>query len=197
MKEKQNKQTSIKDLLNEYQTTNPVDTQNANRQSNIASDTMYTSEFNSKIEEYNSKVTDLDPVYSSVVPLQDILVRVFLVPTEKDENGLIVPIIKPLQIPTKNNMATWGYLENPFPYSTKAVVVSVPTDYTLLKPGDIVQLSSDNIEAKVVGASNDAQVEIKNGYMHPDAENKAHSKDPLDVHYGYLLIPSYQIKAKL
>ena len=192
MKDKPSKSQSMNDYLEELKASEPVATQREAEISNIESEN-YDEKMYDSIVEYNSKVETLDPDYTSIQPMSDVLVRVFLQVPEKTSYGLIIPIKKQLQVPTKAGVGAWYEVESPFPYTTKAVVVSVPKMLQeTLKPGQVVQLGNDQVVARIVGNGENASVEVKNGYLHPDATHA--TKDPNDKYYGYLLIPSFEIK---
>lgn len=193
MKEKPTGKTSINDLLNEYKVTDPVESQKERVVSQIK-ESNYNLDLFESIERYNSNIMNLDSLYSELQPINDVLLRVFLLVPEKTANGLVVPFKKFVPIPTKAGVGSWAEVESPFPYSTKAIVVSAPIENKYFKAGQIVQLANDQVEAQVVGSGEDAYIRIKNGFMHPDSNLTIAPKDPNNIHYGYLLVPSYEIK---
>jgi len=156
----------------------------------------YSKEQNEKILVYNQGLRNIDPIYASVQPLQDILVRVFLIEPSISESGFITPHTEILPVPTNLGVGQYAEAESPFPYSKKAIVVSVPQDFTKLKQGDIVYLSGNPVEAKIIGSAQNAYFKVKNEFFMSDTIKNT----PLDIaspHYGYLMVSSYDIKAKL
>lgn len=196
MRDKQAKATNMNNLLQKYQEeTNPLDLQKKVEVSSIKEES-YSKEQNERILNYNRTLGTIDPKYATVQPLQDILVRVFLIEPEVTESGFIVPHKEILPVPTNLGVGQYAEAESPFPYSKKAVVVSVPSDFTKLKQGDIVYLSGNPVEAKIIGSASNAYFKVKNEFFMSDTIKNT----PLDItspHYGYLMVSPYDIKAKL
>jgi len=156
----------------------------------------FSKEQNEKILNYNRSLRTIDQTYASVQPLQDVLVRVFLIEPEVTESGFIVPHKEILPVPTNLGVGQYAEAESPFPYSKKAIVISVPQDFTKLKQGDIVYLSGNPVEAKIIGSAQNAYFKVKNEFFMSDTIKNT----PLDInspHYGYLMVSPYDIKAKL
>lgn len=200
-RQKRRNQFSMKELLNEHQDQDSVG-QSKSRSSLDAPAIEYNEEFNNKISSYNEEIYNINPKYSSIKPRFDVLVRVFLKEVYKDESGLLLPHTLPVKVPTQSGIPGThvGYVENPFPYSQKAVVVSVPSEITDIAPGDTVYLNKMQVVAHTEGKSDNAFIDIPNKFVHPDESNKYFSGvpyDPADDNYGYLLIPSYDIKIKI
>lgn len=161
----------------------------------------YDKEHNEKLKVYNTTVTEIDPTYAKVTPVADVLVRVFVHPME-EENGVLKPNSIPVEGQTKSGVGVIGYMENSFPYSQKAVVVSTPKDNETFNVGDIVYLAASQIKAKAVGKGDNAMIMIPNKFVHPDEANKYPIEQPLpidpsDSNYGYLLVRPFDIKAIL
>jgi hypothetical protein len=161
----------------------------------------FNEEENQKLVEYNKKVTEIDPLYSKLTPRFDLLVRVFVNPLE-EKDGILIPNTIAVRSQTKAGPGFAGIIENRFPYSRKAVVISVPDEITDLKSGDIIYLSETPVQAKALGTGNNAVTIIPNKFVHPDEAYKYSAVqpipvDPTDPNYGYLLVKPYDAKVKL
>lgn len=197
MKEKSVRKTSINDLLSEHQKSEkaPIAAQVEKATSALNVDYL-TEDDLQNIKNYNKNITNLDPLYSSVTPTTDVLIRVFLTEPKITESGFILPHKEIVPIKTANGIANWAEVHSDFPYSTKAVVVAVPNGSNL-EAGMIVQISPNQVKAEVVGASNNAFITIKSAFVHADGGEVLPPKDITNRNYGYLLIPFYEIKAIL
>jgi len=155
----------------------------------------FDEDFEQKLVKYNENVLTLDSDYTSLTPRADILVRVFVKELEKTEAGLILPNKTQVQIPTRSGVGVLGEMDNPYPYSQKAVVISVPVYITDLKAGDVVILNSPTVMGVATGQGDDAMISIRFGFTHPDFYNEQHlPSDPDNKNYGYLALPSQEVK---
>lgn len=145
------------------------------------------------IFEYNKNIQNLDTDYSSITPTSKVLVRVFLLEPYTTDNGILEPHTQLLRVPTNSGYGSTVSLESPFPYSNKAVVVAVPPSFSMIKPGNIVQLETNPIKPIVTGSGANASVHVPFAYMHPSAPSFEIPRDSRDKHYGYLLIPFHEI----
>ena len=151
----------------------------------------YDAEFNDKIKKYNSSIRTLDSRFSSLDPISKVMVRVFL----KElviENGVYIPNTTFVRLPTHQGAGYVGEIQNPFPYSNKAIVVAAP-ESTPYKVGDIVVLSDNPIKAVPTGSGKEATITIPASFMHPDIEVEL-TPDLDNPNYGYLLIDRYAIE---
>lgn len=149
------------------------------------------------IKEYNKNITKLDSRFTSLIPMNKILVRVFLKELKKNESGLYIPQVEFVRSKTHAGVGYIGEVESPFPYSKQAVVVSVPdNNATSLVPGDIVLLNSKPVKAEPSGSGNEARIIIASAFTHPDLGDEVPT-NPADDNYGYLLIQSFDIDFKL
>jgi hypothetical protein len=192
MKDKKAAKYSMNDLHREFQDSDPVAEQREKVTETVRED-QYTDKFFEDIVNYNNQVTTLDQDHTRLKPVSEVLVRVFLKEPERTKNGLIIPIKKLVPIPSRSGVGSWAEVESPFPYSTKAVVIAAPEN-TGFTPGQIVQLATNQVEVQVVGNGEEASVRLKNAYLHADSNIDYPPKDPNNKYYGYLLIPSYEIK---
>jgi hypothetical protein len=194
MKDKQAKKFTMKDLMTTHQNKDIKEVQN-DRITNELKEENYDEAFNEALKVYNQSITTLDPDYTNLYPIRDVLLRVFVNEPEVTESGLIISQKEIVPIPTRNGQASWAEVESPYPYSTKAIVVAVNKNSELV-PGDIVYLQNRQVQAAVIGTSNEATITIKNAFVHPDLKAQIPPKDPSNKHYGYLLLPEYDIKIK-
>lgn len=190
-KDKQASSFSMNDYLHE--TYDPKQNQQDSINSNLDTFNIDESEFKSVIE-YNKNITNLDEDYTKLTPVYDVLVRVFAIEPEITKEGIYIPHTEVLAIPTKNGMANLYEVPSPFPYSTKAVVVSSCDDK--FKQGDIVQVAPVSVKPLVQGTAENAIVVMPKGYVHPDSKLKQVPKDITSKHYGYILVAPFDVKIK-
>jgi hypothetical protein len=194
MKKKPLHKTTIKDLtpLLEKGQSQPTDNSTA-----ISTyETFYNKNTVQAILDYNTNVINLDPSYTSLKPINKLLVRVFLKEIKVTESGLIIPNTEMVKRPTHSGYGSIDEVESPFPYSQKAVVVAVPPFVKDIEPGDIVYLNTKPIKPEVVGTGQEAMITIPNAFIHPElgSELTTDFNSPL---YGYLKINYTDIDFKL
>lgn len=201
MKDKVAKKANINDILEEYRNIDdPVKNQEQTGIDSITVDDDGGEAYYKKLREYNTSLREdaLDVDYCKIKPLHNILVRVFLREPEVTKDGLVKPYKQIVAVPTKNGVADWAEIESPYPYNTTAIVVALPESLStsgVLRVGKTVQLSKNPVEAKVVGGGNDAYLSIPSAYWSPEYKGETPPKDPTNKHFGYLLIPYFEIKA--
>lgn len=149
----------------------------------------YNDELNNQIIKYNSEIFNLDPEYTSLRPLKKLIVRVFLKEMKRTNGGLLIPNVVMVKKPTQSGIDYVGEVEAP-PYSKKAIVVAVPKHFEeYMKPGTVIILEDEVIEASVLGRSQEATVRIKNAFVHPEKNLSQFPENPSSADYGYLAIP--------
>jgi hypothetical protein len=151
----------------------------------------------SKISQYNSEITNLDPDYANLTPITKILVRCYHIETERSPAGLITKPTVQVKVPTQNGVGYIGRVESPYAYQKRAVVVSVPDRYSKdensqIKPGTIVQLSSNPLIARSAGK--DYDFDMPYAFTHYSWQDILPPKDCLNKHFGYLIIPINEIE---
>jgi len=156
----------------------------------------FNEDMDASIKQYNKNILELDPEYTKLKPMQKVLVRVFLKELRKTEDGLYLPNTEFVRLKTHAGVGYVGEVESPFPYSQKAVVVSVPDSVTTIKSGDIVYLSNKPIQAVPDGSGNEARITIPNAFIHPELGDDL-STNPNDRLYGYLQVNYFEIDFKL
>lgn len=203
MKDKQAKKVTMNDLVNEYASIEkPVVEKQAELEIEETVKEEFTSEdYLQKLKDYNLQFKQ-DAIfateeYFNVKPLHNVLVRIAVREPEVTSSGLLKPYKQIVPVPTQNGMANWAEIESPYPYDTLARVIAKPENISQVSVGDWVILSKNPVEAKVVGRSNEAYLSIPNSFTHPTWKEETPPKDPTNPHYGYLLVPVYEIKAIL
>lgn len=193
MKDKRKNQTSINDLVQSHRLNVSPTKRELEIEDDVIEESLMSQEDLQSIYEYNRNVTTLDEDYANIVPTSKILVRVFLHEPHTTEHGLLEPYRQLIPIQTNAGVGTLMEIESPFPYTNKAIVVSVPAGYTSIKPGNLVQLESNPIKPIATGNGANARIHIPLSYMHPTAPTLEIPQNCKDKHYGYLLIPYHEI----
>lgn len=192
-KNKRAKHFNMNQLVNETATK----TKAARQDYIIKGKITFDDEFDAQLKEYNENITNFDEKYTSITPRFDVLCRVFVRPLERSEGGLIKSNLAPIQADTKSGVGNI-YIEDPYSFDRKAVVVCVPNGVTDLKQGDIVSLSRGAIQKEILGRGDDSIPRIRNSFVHPDLSNPDETPmNPEDINYGYMLIPPYELKTIL
>lgn len=139
---------------------------------------------------YNENIFNLNPEYTELKPIRKVLLRVFTLPAKTDDNGILIANTLYVKKLTDSGFGYAGEIENPFPYSKKAVVIAVPEVLkSSLNVGEIVLLSDDQVNAVTAGSGNNAEVIIKNAFVRPDVYLKRQiPTEPSNAHYGYVLV---------
>lgn len=193
-KNKPKAKNTMLDFIKDNQVDNPLTKQVAVAQSNIQS-FKYTDVYMQQIKDYNTNIKTLDTQYSSVAPLHEILVRVYLYEPQV-VGSIVMPFKQTVPIPTKSGNGDYKEIEPDFPFKMKAVVISAPSS-NQLKPGDEVLLSRKAIQMTVVGTAANANIIVDNGFVHPDSGLFQPPTDVTNPHYGYALVQYHEIKAIL
>lgn len=182
------------DHMKANQSSDPLAKQTMVAQSNIHA-FKYTEEYMEQVQKYNQNLTTLDPLYSSVKPLHEILVRFYLhEPTKVGE--LVMPFKEFVPVPTNSGVGKSMELETDFPFADKAVVVSAP-ESNPLKPGDVIKTSRKATQLVMLGQGANASIKIEQSFVHPDSMMHLPTSDISNPHYGYALIQYHLIQAKL
>lgn len=180
------------DFIKENQT--PLQKQETIAQANIHA-MKYSEEYARVVAEYNKNLLTLDPQYTSVKPLQKVLVRFYL--HEPQRIGeLVIPFKQIVPVPTNSGVGKYTEVESDFPFQLKAVVVSSP-DNNPLKAGDVIFCSRRAIQMNVVGTGANARIIVEQGFVHPDTLLFDVPTDVSSPHYGYALIQYYEIEGMI
>lgn len=195
---KNSKRISMKDTMKfDKNISDPIDAPN------------YETDFNfndqenaSKLVNYNANIETLDEAYSSLKPISDVIVRVFVKELEQTEGGLYKPHMQTVMIPTQSGIGHLEEVESPWAYSRKAIIVAAPKSLqeenqyrTSLAAGTIVILANNPVQSRPMGGGRDAALSIPKAFTHPDLV--ASDMIPTEAdnrHYGYLLVSPMDIK---
>jgi hypothetical protein len=146
-----------------------------------------------RFRDYNEKVTDLDPRFTSLKPRHDlVLVRVYLKSFE-EVDGIQPTMVDLLKVTTgQDRSLLHGWINNPFPFAEKGVVVAAP-EGSDLKTGDKILLKDRPVS--IIGDKDNALPVVNNAFIHPEDADKydSYPVDPSDPNYGYLAISEYEI----
>lgn len=158
---------------------------------NIAAKQHNWDEMEKDIDDYNSRVTDLDPDYESFTPFREVIVRCFHLEMQKNSSGLVSspPIVYVPEM-TQNGLGIRQTVESPWAFSRKAVVVSVPEGFIAYKPGDIVQLDRRCVVPEK--PSRDTDYLLPFSFTLWEHQDFSPPRSKKDKHYGYLIIDPYK-----
>jgi len=149
------------------------------------------------IKEYNDKILELDPMYSTTKPIHKFLVRCFHLEMGRSPGGILLPPKVVINVPTQNGIGTLAEIDSPWMLSKKAVVVALDartrnSDAPILKVGDIIQLGSNPIKGKKAGK--DFAITLQAAFMHHTYEDVQPPTDITNPHFGYLLVSLMEIE---
>lgn len=142
------------------------------------------------IKDYNANITTLDPDYSSVEPVRNIIVRCWHIETVKNEFGIYIAPEIPVKEITQNGIGVRKVYDSPWKLMRKAVVVAVPRDFQLYNVGDIVDLIPGCVMAEK--PSVDHPFILPFSYLHPDYIDFNPPSTP-GKHFGYLILDPYKM----
>lgn len=191
-KNKPASKSTMLDFIKESQ--DPSVKQTAIAQSNIHA-FKYTEEYMKQVKEYNMDLKRLDPLYSSIKPLHEILVR-FQLHEPVLVGNLVMPFKQAIPAPTNSGVSKYTDIESDFPYKLVAVVVAAP-ESNQLKAGEMVMLSRRAITMNVIGTGANAKLQVEQGFVHPESQLHDIPTDVTNQHYGYALVQYHEVKAKL
>jgi len=194
MKQKPKSNLSMRNLLSQHQDADVATMPGNEREIDIKINSLIE-EKQEQIINYNKEITTLNPDYTSLKPIRNIIVRVVLKEMERTSSGLLLPTNIFVKRSTEAGYGFMGEMESPFPYSQKAVVVALPLDFTGdLKVGQFVYLSKEQVEATAMGKGNNAAIKIANCFTHPELYKSIQiPTEPINEHYGYLKINYFDI----
>lgn len=193
MRDKQRSKTTLNNVMHSDKSIQSIQQEKA--ESSIKA-FKYTPEYADQAKQYNLNLTNLDSRYTSVKPIHKVIVRCALNEPQVTESGLVLPYKQLLSVQTNAGTGKVGEYETDWPYSEKAIVVSVPDHITSIKQGDIIQLSRDAVQNRVIGQGANAFPVVVNGFVHVDSKHDVTPKDITDVDYGYVLVSISDITAK-
>ncbi len=140
------------------------------------------------IKNYNENIKNLDPDYTFIEPTNRFIVRMYVRPMKQD--GLFLGN-KMAESKTRQGNYHEGFVDDPFNFQNVAVIVASPKD-AYFKPGDLVQIV--DLLPKVF---NQSVVGYDCAYLAPSALLSIIPKSLTDKHFGYAIVGSERIVAKL
>jgi len=195
-RQKRKSDTSIKDILSDIQGKSEVE--NGLEKEARLDNFDFNEEFQTKIQDYNKRLADLDEMYSTVRPINKILIKMRLNELKRTEEGTLIPSVELYMPKTQAGYGNMQAIENPFPFSREAIVIAIPyykdekgvqTEYMGVKVGDRIVLRGKPIALE--GGGDQARIAIPNAFIHPDYEKVMYPTDPDNRHYGYILVDPY------
>lgn len=150
-----------------------------------------------KIKEYNERILTLDPLYSSLKPIQKVLVRCFSKEVTRTESGIIIPPDEiQIPVPTKSGQGYVETVKSPWAFSTRAIIVAVPTKYgesetNPIQAGKQVQLAGNVLIPRKNGQ--EMIFHMPSSFTHWSYQSEKIPENMDDPHYGYFLINSLDI----
>ncbi len=151
-----------------------------------------------QIMNYNQNIHNIPQKYKDLKMLNHILVKCFKVVPTISENGTLLPQTSVVNIPTVNGVQSHTEINN-IGYDFKAVIVSSPSNYSLVKAGDVVILEPGVVVPRVVGNTKDGYMQVIDAqFLYPDGKG-AQRYQPVfgDEDYGYIRINFTNIVAKI
>lgn len=210
MKDKQNKKTTIEDVVKQQadkerkqsgkiwvgSSGSDTEVPIIKKQEPVINDAALLKEEKEK-NEYNEKITELDPLYTVLSPVSKILVRCKVLVPYRSDGGLIMKPSVMVPIRTGNEIGWLDAKESPWPYSREAIIVALPEGYKergVYKVGQIVQLTDGPVRARPTKGGEDAEIILPSGYAHPLWKDAMFPQKVTDRHYGYILVNPSEIE---
>ena len=136
---------------------------------------------------YNESVPTLDSGYMAFEPYRKILVRCYVHAYYESGGVLIKPSVI-VEVPTQSGYGYLPHEESPYPYSTRAVIVSAPKGKEAegFTPGREVLLLPKTVMAFKAGK--DYPFHMPRAFMLPEWQSTEPPTSIKDRHYGYLLV---------
>lgn len=154
------------------------------------------------VKGYNQTVSDVIDCYKTFVPMNDILVRVFLKEPKTTDSGLWLPTHSKSDIIELKRRAGSGdrYTQNieitPFTFSTQCVIVNTPEflqEDPRYKTGNTVTIQHLKSKGDVLG-DDSIVIDYQCSFVHPEYGDITPPRDFQNPHFGYALIPVGIIK---
>lgn len=135
---------------------------------------------------YNQNINNHLDEYTNFVPTRKIIVRCYVMEYYM-ENGILQ--IPDLQVPvrTANGVGHKGFEKSPWPYSRKAVVVAVPPNHDVYKPGDLVLLDR-GVTLTAPKQNSEMPFHMPKGFTTDSWNDMEPPHSMKSEHYGYLIL---------
>lgn len=147
-------------------------------------------------EDYNKNILNISPEYAEFTPTRKVIVRCYVMEAYTSEAGIFtMPDLEVAEM-TANGMSVRRMVPSPWPYSRRAVVVSVPKNFQLYQASDEVLIERHTILAKK--ANENAPFHLPKGFT-VDSWHDLEPPHQMDSeHYGYLILePQTEILGEL
>ena len=152
----------------------------------------------------NKRIYNIQDKYATYEPQKQILVRVFARELGKVLGDTKQDFAPKLHVKTKSGHGTMAPITNPYAFSTKALIVNVPSNVYNpidLKTGDIVHLSEEALTIGSMANGDKDSLHPVFGFVHPDTENLNYFiKPPTSLkseEFGFLLVEPTHIKGRI
>lgn len=135
---------------------------------------------------YNSKINDHLEEYVNFIPTRKILVRCFVM-EYYEENGILQMPEIDVPVRTANGVGHKEFQKSPWPYSRKAVVVSIPKNHDIYKPGDLVLLER-GVTLTAPKQNEAMPFHMPKGFTTDSWNDLEPPHSKASPHYGYLIL---------
>lgn len=147
-----------------------------------------------EIQAYNASITNHLPCYSTFVPTQNVLIRIFRRLPVITKGGLILNIPENTDFAKVMKTAGTGQeyslkeVAAEFRFTNRAVIVAVP-EYAVEKYPVGKEVIIEFIVNKITKIEDTTYYDYGGSFIHPSSNRVAPPSDCTDEHYGYALIP--------
>jgi len=139
-------------------------------------------------QEYNANITKIDERFKTLKPLNSYIIRLCVAEDLQLESGIILPSIMTTRKQT-NSGILGDKINDPFKFTSKAVIVATPTHEQELKQGMMVQV----VRPRPI-VDGDSIIGYENEYIHPDNPATQAPTNIKNPNFGYAIIPRQMIK---
>jgi len=154
------------------------------------------------VKQYNTNINQHLSMYTTLVPTNGILVRLYLREPKITESGLYIPetnavdTIEVKRTAASGDRYTQKLEDSPWKWSTKAVIVALPEFLKTHTIGQNVQVPFFPT-GSMTKSDESKEMTFQYAFIHCDANTLDIPQDCLDPHFGYALIPTHEIKCIL
>ena len=136
--------------------------------------------------EYNKNIENHLDEYLNFEPTRKIVVRCFVM-EYYEQNGILQ--IPDIQVPvrTANGVGHKEFQKSPWPYSRKAVIVAVPKNHDIYKPGDIVLLER-GVTLTAPKQNSEMPFHMPKAFTTDSWNDMEPPHSMKSEHYGYLIL---------
>lgn len=157
-------------------------------------DLLYTDEDKDAFKQYNKSINKHNPMYTRLEPKRGTLLLRLFTKELQETDGLLRPNRVKVKIPTHSGVGAYQEIDDPYNFSTKAIVVAVDPSSSY-KVNDIVILQ-ETLMMLPLGKGNNVSVTLPGGFIHPESNLTDMPTDPLSEHFGYTFKKDIDIISK-